>query len=365
MARLVCPKCGRVEGDPSARFCDVDGERLVPERDPVKAGGRAPGNLWAIVLTVAGLFALGTAAFIVFWDEKGIETGTLSIGQSGRDRPTDPDGLFKRCFGDVPVLPKTVGAGESDALMIGKELSRLGTDLAVNAGAPELTAKDNNDFADAVAREIHKSSPKSPDEAQAQRVEKVAGRIFQQAAGSGPPRWSFEVLASQDANAFMGPGGRGYVFSGLLGSLRSDDELGFILGHEVAHSLLKHLDKPLRAILAGRRAGSDVLGGGDGEQLGDMVGGIVGKLMGVTYSQDQEYEADRLGLCLAYLAGFEPSGAARSMDDLSSAGKEVAPPARGPLRIAYDLLTTHPPSAERRDYLSRLAAKLRPRGRAQ
>jgi predicted Zn-dependent protease len=73
------------------------------------------------------------------------------------------------------------------------------------------------------------------------------------------------------------------------------------------------------------------------------------------YSQDQEYEADRLGLCLAHLAGFQQRSGPEFMDVMTQVAKDGSAPTGGAKRIAYDLLSSHPPSPDRKRYLESLA----------
>lgn len=45
--------------------------------------------------------------------------------------------------------------------------------------------------------------------------------------------WTFKVLNASDVNAISLPGGVIYVTRGMMNFVRSDDELAFVLGHEV------------------------------------------------------------------------------------------------------------------------------------
>lgn len=368
MPNLKCPKCGRVETDSTARYCDVDGEKLVLVKDGSNVKRGIGQNIPATIFVLFGLLALGIAAFILFRSDESEESGTGSVGNGSHVVYDEIDQslpaherILKRCFKNVPDLPDTLGSGESEVLARGKELVQLGTDIAMQSGTPQLKEEDSRKFADELSEEIHQSYKRSSNREHVERVARISSRIGKVAAAEGLKVCSFEVLESEDVNAFMGPDRRGYVFSGLLDGLKSDDELGFIIGHEVAHSILKHIDRPLRSVLAGREVGRELIGGPLGEQIGDLAGSVVARLMDVTYSQDQEYEADRLGFCLAYLAGFDPNGASNSMSALVSAD-ELRPPSKGPARLAYDLLTTHPPTDERRAYLRSLVPQLRTRG---
>src|SRR5207248_3056953 len=52
---------------------------------------------------------------------------------------------------------------------------------------------------------------------------------------------TFKVLEGDDINAFSLPGGRIYVYEGLMKFVESDDELAGILAHETSHAAFRHV----------------------------------------------------------------------------------------------------------------------------
>ncbi len=55
-------------------------------------------------------------------------------------------------------------------------------------------------------------------------------------------KWEFAVIQSADSNAFVAPGGKVVVFSGLLDMVgRDDDQLAAVLAHEAGHTLARHV----------------------------------------------------------------------------------------------------------------------------
>ncbi len=52
--------------------------------------------------------------------------------------------------------------------------------------------------------------------------------------------WEVHVIYSDEKNAFVIPGGKVFVFSGILDIAQTDDGLAAILGHEIAHTLARH-----------------------------------------------------------------------------------------------------------------------------
>ena len=75
----------------------------------------------------------------------------------------------------------------------------------------------------------------------AQRVNSIVRRLLKQ-MGQEDREWVVRVFDTHEpiVNAFVTGGKYFYVFTGLLKEATSDEELAFILGHELGHSLLKH-----------------------------------------------------------------------------------------------------------------------------
>lgn len=126
------------------------------------------------------------------------------------------------------------------------------------------------------------------------------------AAGEGPNDWVVRVLDSDPkiVNAFVVGGKYVYVYSGLLDQQPSDDELAFILGHELGHSLLKHQQRQENdasttwAAIAGLAA---ALSEKNREALTTAAAAITN-----FYGRIDEEEADALAACIARRGGFDP-----------------------------------------------------------
>ena len=72
-----------------------------------------------------------------------------------------------------------------------------------------------------------------------QQVRRVLDRLIQ---GSGLVKedWVVHVIKDPQANAFVIPGGKVFVFTGLLPIAQDDDGLATVLGHEIAHNVAHH-----------------------------------------------------------------------------------------------------------------------------
>src|SRR5206468_3518027 len=111
-------------------------------------------------------------------------------------------------------------------------------------------------------------------------------------------------------NAFSVPGGYIYVTRQLLGLMDNESELAFALGHEVGHVAANHAH--IREAYA-EQASPSIFGQIIGAIFGPGVADVLqsrSRLDLLSFSREQEYEADTLGLRYLIQAGYDPSGAA-------------------------------------------------------
>jgi beta-barrel assembly-enhancing protease len=149
-------------------------------------------------------------------------------------------------------------------------------------------------------------------------------------------------------NAFALPGGNIVVGRGLLNLLESEDELAFILGHEITHVDDRHSIERLQYELAARKYGLSVF-----YQLGRP--GI--EIFRAGYTKEQELEADRVGLGFAVTADFSPQGAVDVMrrfeileaeqSDPHRASSPVGEIAQVSVQSLQQYFQSHPPASER------------------
>jgi len=115
--------------------------------------------------------------------------------------------------------------------------------------------------------------------------------------------YKFEMVDASAVNAFAVPGGYVYFTRGILANLNSEAELAGVMGHEIGHITARHSAQQYsRAQLAQ----FGVLVGG--LFLGDLVSGVaqlgVGMLF-LSFSRDNERQADELGVEYASKAGYD------------------------------------------------------------
>lgn len=182
----------------------------------------------------------------------------------------------------------------------------------------------------------------SRDPAANRRVTAVAQRIVQ-AAGRANEPWEYVVFENDQANAFVLPGNKVGVNTGLLKLARTDGELAAVLGHEIAHTTARHAaERYSQSSLAqaGLTAANMAAGQSDARYAGQIAGLFgLGLQYGVLnpYSRRHELEADRLGLDYMARAGYRPSEAVALWRSMAARGGSGTP----------SLLSTHPSDEQR------------------
>lgn len=146
----------------------------------------------------------------------------------------------------------------------------------------------------------------------------VTNRVVKGYGPQGAGNYRVTVLNSPIVNAFALPGGYVYVTRGLLALANDEAELAGVIGHEVGHVLARHSAQRQSAAL-GTSLLSAVLGGVVGSTALNQVVGLGGQGLLASYSRDQEYEADELGVRALAGAGYDPYAEA---DFLASLGAE-------------------------------------------
>ena len=151
--------------------------------------------------------------------------------------------------------------------------------------------------------------------------------------------YSIKLIHKPNVNA-MSNGKTIYVTTAMVRFLESDDELAMILGHELAHTALGHIDSVKGNILLGMILGAalDIGAAAGGVSTGGAGMDAGGRMGRMAYSQEFEMEADYLGLYFAAKADFDISKAG---DLYRRMGIEH------PDTIPQNLLATHPSTPER------------------
>lgn len=128
-----------------------------------------------------------------------------------------------------------------------------------------------------------------------------------------PFTYHFYVIKEDAFNAFAGPAGHVFIFSGLMEAMDNEDELAGIIGHEISHVLCRHISrriersKKISALtLAGIAAGIllGIAGAGDAAQAVLVGSNAAGQSASLAYSREDEMQADQIGLKYLKKAGY-------------------------------------------------------------
>lgn len=155
-------------------------------------------------------------------------------------------------------------------------------------------------------------------------------------------KWEYHLVKDSTVNAWCMPGGKIVFYTGILPICQGETGIAVVMGHEVAHALADH--------------GAQRMSAGTLQQLGAVAGNIaiqdptkrnvfnqaygVGSTVGVMlpFSRSHETEADRIGLQIMAIAGYNPDEAAELWKRMQARAGGQAPP---------EFLSTHPSNETR------------------
>lgn len=188
------------------------------------------------------------------------------------------------------------------------------------------------------------------------RVPDVSRDLAQVNGGEVPEtyrdfQWDVAVIQSDEANAFCLPGGKMAVYTGLIPIAQNQDAMAVVMGHEIAHALLRHGSQRMaqqKLVQAGQMAAGVALGGMDPTQQRAIMGALgAGAQYGfiLPYGRRHETQADRVGLMLAAAACFNPREAIPLWERMSQLGGGQRPP---------EFASTHPNPENRIQQLQQL-----------
>ena len=168
-------------------------------------------------------------------------------------------------------------------------------------------------------------------------------------------QWRYHLINNpKQANAFVLPGGKVFVYTGLFKYAANRSELAAVIGHEVAHALKSHgvkgAQRKQKAGLLGAalQIGMGIAGvnGQTAQQINQIYG--QGASLGYInpYSRKQESQADTIGLILMAKAGYDPRAALSFWKKFATSGRRVP-----------EYLSTHPAPATRIKQIQQLMPK--------
>jgi predicted Zn-dependent protease len=157
-------------------------------------------------------------------------------------------------------------------------------------------------------------------------------------------QWEYNLVQSNQVNAWCMPGGKIVVYTGLLPVTQNEAALAIVLGHEITHAVAKHGNERMSEALVQQLGGaalSVALSSKPAETRNLFLQAYdAGSTIGVAlpHSRNQEYEADHYGLIFAAMAGYNPREAIPLWERMEAMSNGQRPP---------EFLSDHPAEGNR------------------
>ena len=173
---------------------------------------------------------------------------------------------------------------------------------------------------------------------------KIQGAVEKYFADNGMSKhlegyvWEFNLIESDQANAWCMPGGKVAFYTGILPICQDDTGVAVVMGHEIAHAIAEHggerMSQEMALQMGGMALSEAVKTKPQETQALFMTAFAVGAQFGamLPFSRKHESEADHMGLIFMAMAGYDPREAPKFWERMS-AGSGGAPP---------EFMSTHP-----------------------
>lgn len=216
----------------------------------------------------------------------------------------------------------------------------------IGSGVGFIDQQKEKTIGEKVYRQVQHQMPVLQDPWLEDQFMLVFSKILSQTQLSQPV--GLVVIKDAQINAFAVPGGMFALNSGMITASSNMDEVASVMGHEIAHVTQRHYSRSQEAFkgqgllaLAGIIVGAALASKADGDIGGAVMMGTQAALMDkqLSYSRNQEREADRIGMQFMYGAGYDPESMADFFETMH----------RSTSRLSFlpDFWLTHPLTTER------------------
>ena len=148
----------------------------------------------------------------------------------------------------------------------------------------------------------------------AQKYVNAVGYSVAQSSGANY-KWHFGIVASDSINAFAMPGGYILLTSGLAKLLESEDDLAYVLAHEVAHVTRHHHYQVIQRQGLAEQASKNLQAVSKDDEMAKLSLAS-GQIYARGLDKTAEFESDRLGVEFMAKAGYDPAAALGVLDRL-------------------------------------------------
>jgi len=225
-----------------------------------------------------------------------------------------------------------------------QELPTLG-----EAGGDELSPLEERKYGEEIMQQYERQSPEYLDDPET--IDYINRLGYQLVAASAARQIAFEffIMRNPYFNAYALPGGFIAVHTATILMAQSESELASVMAHEIGHVQQRHVARSLAhqrdsalialgsvllALLAARS------GQGQGSEAALAVGQAAALSRQLSFSRDNEREADRVGFQILVDAGFDPQGMVNMFSRMENGTRAYS-------SIAPAYLRTHPMDEER------------------
>ncbi|MFT3953769.1 MAG: M48 family metalloprotease [Piscinibacter sp.] len=237
------------------------------------------------------------------------------------------------------ALPVLCAAPGAYALDLGKALGAVkGATAAMNLSDDEVRAHGVR-----IAAQMDARAPVAPDgSVHARRLAALTSACRE----DGGLALNYKVYLTDEVNAFALPDGSIRLYSGLMDRM-SDDEIRYVVGHEIGHVQAGHARKRLQMALgSGAAQQAAVAAGGRAAALAESdLGELFVKVVRAQHSQANENEADDLAMRFMSRRRFDRLAAVTALEKLDALGGGGA-----------SWLSTHPAPRDRAQRMRQQAA---------
>ncbi|SDB88271.1 Putative Zn-dependent protease, contains TPR repeats [Acinetobacter marinus] len=212
-------------------------------------------------------------------------------------------------------------------------------------GVGLINRNEEQQIGEKVLREVRAKLPVLQDAWLEDELSQVFGEIYGQSNLGAPI--ALVVIRDEQINAFAVPGGLFAINAGLLTTAKNMDEVAGVMAHEIAHVTQRHFSRSkenfkgqglltLAGILAGIAVASQSPDAGAAVMLGSQAAMLDRQL---SYSREQEREADRVGMQYMAIAGYNPESMADFFETMHRKTSQLS--------FLPDFWLTHPLTTDR------------------
>ncbi|MCP1440116.1 putative Zn-dependent protease [Erwinia persicina] len=242
---------------------------------------------------------------------------------------------LKRCALASLILLPTIAAQPARA-----DISDTLPDIGTTAGNT-LSVNQELAMGDFYVRQLRASAPLINDPLLNDYINQLGQRLVAHAWSVKTP-FHFFLVSNDELNAFAFFGGNVVLHSALFRYTENESQLASVLAHEISHVTQRHLARAMEeqqrnAPLTWVGALGSILLAMANPQAGmaALSGTLAGAQQGViSFTQQNEQEADRIGIQVLQRAGFDPQAMPNFLQKLSDQSRFASKPP--------EILLTHP-----------------------